>query len=139
MAKNKTTETAGSVSDFIGGLKGEVKRKDALRLVELITQLTNLEPKMWGTSMIGFGVYHYKYESGHEGDAPVVGFSPRAAALTFYLSGVFERSAALLEKLGKHKTSKGCLYIAKLEDVDIAVLEQIIQEHIKFIHESYSL
>lgn len=139
MAKNKTAETIASVGDFITGLKGEAKRKDAFRLVEILSQLTKEEPKMWGSSIIGFGSYHYTYESGHEGDAPVVGFSPRAAALTLYLSGAFERSAALLEKLGKHKTSKGCLYIAKLEDIDVAVLEKIIKEHIKFIKQTYKL
>ena len=133
MTKNKTTETIESVADFVNALKGETKQTDSFRLIELIGKITKLEPKMWGASIIGFGSYHYKYESGHEGDAPLVGFSPRAAALTLYLAGAFERSAALLEKLGKHKTSKGCLYIAKLEDVDLKVLEKIIQEHFKYM------
>lgn len=137
MAKNKTTTTTVSVSDFINGLKGDARRKDAFRLVEFIAQLSGLDAKMWGASIIGFGSYHYVYESGHEGDAPLVGFSPRAAALTLYLSGAFERSAGLLEKLGKHKTSKGCLYIARLEDVDLAVLGKIIEAHMGYIRETY--
>ncbi len=134
MAKNKTIETTESVTDYITNLKHISKREDSFHLIELIQKITKLEPKMWGTSIIGFGSYHYKYESGHEGDSPLVGFSPRATALTLYLSGAFERSAALLEKLGKHKTSKGCLYITKLEDVDLKVLEKIIEEHVAYIN-----
>jgi hypothetical protein len=139
MAKNKTTETTESVADYINNLKHISKREDSFHLIELIQKITKLEPKMWGPSIIGFGSYHYKYESGHEGYSPLVGFSPRASALTLYLSGAFERSVALLEKLGKHKTSKGCLYIAKLEDVDLKVLEEIIKEHIKFVKVNYEL
>lgn len=131
MAKNKTTETTESVTDFVNGLKGEVKRADSFQLIQLITKITKLEPKMWGSSIIGFGSYHYKYASGHEGDAPLVGFSPRAAALTLYLSDI-ERDG-FLEKLGKHKASKGCVYIAKLEDVDLVVLEKMIRNQIKFV------
>lgn len=130
MAKNKTTETDLSVTDFVNALKGETKRKDSFQLIELMKKITKLEPKMWGTSIIGFGSYHYKYESGHEGDAPLVGFSPRAAALTLYLSA-YDSREAFLEKLGKHKTSKGCVYIAKLEDVNLSVLEKMIRNHMK--------
>lgn len=130
MAKNKTIETEISVADYVYALKNEEKRKDSLRLIELITKVTKLEPKMWGTSIIGFGSYHYTYDSGHEGDAPLVGFSPRAAALTLYISA-YDSREAFLEKLGKHKSSKGCIYIAKLEDVDLNVLEQLIRNQIK--------
>jgi hypothetical protein len=132
MSKNKTIETNGSVTDFVSTLKGETKRKDTLRLIELIGKITKLEPKMWGGSIIGFGSHQYAYESGHEGDSPLVGFSPRAAALTLYLPA-FESREALLEKLGKHKTSKGCVYIAKLDDVDLTVLEKLIRNHIKTV------
>lgn len=132
MAKNKTTETDISVTDFVNALKGETKRADSFRLIELIRNITKLEPKMWGKSIIGFGSYHYKYESGHEGDSPLVGFSPRAAALTLYIPA-FEIREPFLEKLGKHKTSKGCVYIAKLEDIDLAVLEQLIRKHIDVV------
>lgn len=130
MAKNKTTETEISVTDFVNALKGEARHKDAFRLIELITKITKLEPKMWGGSIIGFGSYHYKYESGHEGDAPLVGFSPRAAALTLYLSA-YDSREAFLDKLGKHKTSKGCVYISTLEDIDMEVLEKLIRNHMK--------
>jgi len=132
MAKNKTTETDISVTDFVNALKDETKRKDSFRLIELIKDITKLEPKMWGKSIIGFGSYHYKYESGHEGDSPFVGFSPRAAALTLYIPA-FEIREPFLEKLGKHKTSKGCVYIAKLEDIDLTVLEQMIRKHIDVV------
>jgi len=130
MAKNKTTETDINVSDFVNALKGENNRKDSFRLIELIGKITKLEPKMWGKSIIGFGTYHDTYDSGHEGDSPIVSFSPRAAALTLYLPA-FETREAFLKKLGKHKVSKGCVYIATLEDVDLIVLEKLIQNHMK--------
>lgn len=131
MAKNKTTETDLSVTDFVNAQKGETKRADSFRLIELMSKITKLEPKMWGKSIIGFGTYHYKYASGHEGDAPLIGFSPRAAALTLYISDI-EREG-FLEKLGAHKASKGCVYIGKLDDVDLAVLEKMIRNQIKVV------
>ena len=137
MAKNKTTETAASVTDFINAIKDETKRKDSLRLVELMKKQTKRDAKMWGPSIIGFGSYHYIYESGREGDAPLVGFSPRTAALTIYLSGQFENRDELLEELGKHKTEKGCVYIKKLEDINISTLEKMIVNHIKHTKKLY--
>lgn len=131
MAKNKTTETDLSVTDFVNAQKGETKRADSFRLIELMSKITKLEPKMWGKSIIGFGTYHYKYASGHEGDAPLIGFSPRTAALTLYISDI-EREG-FLEKLGAHKASKGCVYIGKLDDVDLAVLEKMIRNQIKVV------
>jgi len=131
MAKNKTIETTASVDDFVKALKGEEKRADSFRLIELMKKITKLEPKMWGKSIIGFGTYHYKYASGHEGDAPLIGFSPRAAALTLYISDI-EREG-FLEKLGTHKASKGCVYIEKLEDVDLTVLEKMIKNQIRVV------
>ena len=92
---------------------------------------------MWGPSIIGFGSYHYKYDSGHEGDSPLVGFSPRAAALTLYLSGSFEQREELLEKFGKHKTDKGCIYVKKLDDIHIDTLQKMITNHIKHIKTMY--
>ena len=91
MAKNKTTETKSSVNDFINAVKDKTKRKDSFRLIELIKKQTGVDPKMWGPSIVGFGSYHYKYDSGREGDSPVVGFSPRTSALTLYLSGHFDK------------------------------------------------
>jgi hypothetical protein len=137
MAKNKTTETNVNVTDFINAVKDETKRKDSFNLVALIKKQTGLEPKMWGPSIIGFGSYHYKYESGHEGDSPLIGFSPRAAAITLYLSGHFEKREELLEKLGKHKTDKGCIYVKKLEDINIDTLQKMITNHIKHIQKLY--
>lgn len=137
MAKNKTTETNISVADFINAVKDETKRKDSFNLVALIKKQTGLEPKMWGPSIVGFGSYHYKYESGHEGDNPLIGFSPRAAAITLYLSGHFEKREELLEKLGKHKTDKACIYVKKLEDINIETLQKMITNHIKHIQKLY--
>ena len=137
MAKNKTTETNISVTDFINAVKDETKRKDSFNLVALIKKQTGLEPKMLGPSIVGFGSYHYKYESGHEGDNPLIGFSPRAAAITLYLSGHFEKREELLEKLGKHKTDKACIYVKKLEDINIETLQKMITNHIKHIQKLY--
>jgi hypothetical protein len=137
MAKNKTTETTTSVDDFINNIVDETKRKDSAALIQFLQQHTGFEPKMWGTSIIGFGSYHYKYDSGREGNSSLVGFSPRATALTLYLSGNFESREQLLEKLGKHKTEKGCIYIKKLADVDLEVLRHMVENHIKYIQTMY--
>lgn len=126
MAKNKTAETQNSVTDFINAVENEVKRNDAFELIKIIQETTGFEPKMWGPSIIGFGSYHYKYESGHEGDAPLAGFSPRKTALTVYFYLPEEKREELLSKLGKHTSSKACIYIKKLADVDIEILKKII-------------
>ncbi|GAB4032994.1 DUF1801 domain-containing protein [Spirosoma gilvum] len=126
MAKNKTTETTQSVTDFINSVADEPKRTDSIRLVEIMQAQIGFEPKLWGPSIVGFGSYHYKYESGREGDAPLVGFSPRANALTLYL-GSFEGKDELLQKLGKHTTGKGCVYVKRLSDVDIDTLNELIR------------
>lgn len=137
MAKNKTTQTSISVDDFINSVKDETKRKDSFSLIQLIKNQTGLEPKMWGPSIVGFGSYHYKYDSGHEGDSPLVGFSPRVSAITLYLSGHFEKREELLEELGKHKTDKGCIYVKKLDDINIETLQKIITNHINHIQKLY--
>ena len=137
MAKNKTTETSANVHEFIDSIKDETKRKDSLVMIDLIKKQSGHEPKMWGPSIIGFGKYHYKYDSGREGDGPLVGFSPRTSALTLYLSGQFEKRDELLGKLGKHKTDKGCIYIKKLSDISTTILEEMITNHIKHILEIY--
>ena len=135
--KNKTTETTNSVEAFVNTINDEVKCNDSFRLLELIKKQTKLEPTMWGPGIIGFGSYHYKYESGREGDSPLVGFSPRSSALTLYLSGHFEKRDELLEKLGKHKTEKGCIYIKKLDDINMVILEKMITNHVKHIKKMY--
>jgi len=137
MAKNKTTQTSISVDDYISAIKDETMRKDSFSLTQLIKKQTGLKPKMCGPSIVGFGGYHYKYDSGHEGDCPLVGFSPRASAITLYLSGHFEKREELLEKFGKHKTEKGCIYVKKLDDINIEILEKMITNHIKHIHKLY--
>jgi hypothetical protein len=137
MPKNKTNETSVSVQYFINTLTDETKRKDCMSLIEILKNQSGLEPKMWGPSIVGFGSYHYVYESGREGDAPLVGFSPRAAAIALYLSGSFEHRGELLEKLGKHKADKGCIHIKKLADINIEILGKMIANHIKHIKEIY--
>jgi hypothetical protein len=137
MAKNKTTETKKSVQDFINAVADKVKRDDSLRIIELLKKQTGLEPKMWGPSIVGFGSYHYKYESGHEGDMPLVGFSPRSTAIVFYFCGDFEKKNELLKQLGKYKGDKACIYIKKLADVNIPVLEKMITNSIKEIQLRY--
>ena len=125
MADNKTNPTKVSVASFIEALTDETRRADAKVLVKLMKSATGENPAMWGPSIIGFGSYHYKYESGREGDMPIVGFSPRKAATVIYGLGLGD-SGELLAKLGKHTTGKGCLYIKKLADVDQKVLEAMV-------------
>ncbi|WP_163411563.1 DUF1801 domain-containing protein [Flavobacterium ajazii] len=137
MAKNKTTETESSVIDYIDAVAEEVKRKDAFELLKIIREVTGFEPRMWGASIIGFGNYHYKYESGHEGDAPLVGFSPRKDAISLYLSSSFENKEELLSKFGKHKAGKGCIYIKKLADINNDILKQMISESVKELQKLY--
>ncbi|MCC6462052.1 MAG: DUF1801 domain-containing protein [Saprospiraceae bacterium] len=137
MAKNKTTATQSSVFDFLQGVADEKKREDGFRLLELMQEQTGLEPKMWGPSIIGFGTYHYRYESGHEGDAPLVGFSPRASAISLYLAPHFEGKEALLARLGKHKAAVACIYIKKLGDIDTAVFAEMIDRSIAYTKKLY--
>ena len=137
MAKNKTTETESSVIDFINAVENETKRKDAFQLLSIIQELTGFEPKMWGPSIIGFGSYHYKYDSGHEGDAPLAGFSPRKTAMTVYFYLPEENREELLSKLGKHTSSKACIYIKKLTDIDIEILKKIILLSIEYTQKLY--
>jgi len=132
MGTIKTLVNDGSVTEFIDSVEGDVKKKDSYVLLELFSKITGEKPKMWGTSIIGFGQYHYKSErSAQEGDWPLTGFSPRKQNLTLYIMPGFGDYTDLLKDLGKHKTSKGCLYINKLTDVDMVVLE-------KFIKKSYA-
>lgn len=126
MAENKTKPTQVSVAKTVDAVSDETRRADARRLVRILQEATGEKPKMWGPSIIGFGTYHYKYESGREGDTPLAGFSPRKSACVLYgLLGV-DGSDKLLARLGKFTTGKGCLYIKKLEDVDEKVLRELI-------------
>ena len=126
MAENKTKQTTVSVAAYLGALTDETKRADALALVKLMQSATGEEPKMWGPSIVGFGSYHYTYDSGREGDMPVVGFSPRKPATVLYGMRAAGNADALLARLGKHTTGKGCVYIKKLSDVDLKVLKELI-------------
>ena len=125
MAENKTKPTKSSVTAFIDAIPDPVRRADAKALVKLMQGAAGEKPKMWGPSIIGFGSYHYRYESGREGDMPVIAFSPRKSATVLYGMIGFDQAAPLLAKLGNHTTGKGCLYIKKLADVDQHVLESL--------------
>jgi Domain of unknown function (DU1801) len=125
MADNKTKPTKLSVAAFIDALTDPARRADAKALVKLMQRAAGEKPKMWGPSIVGFGSNHYKYESGREGDMPLIGFSPRKAANVLYGMNASSESTALLAKLGKHTTGKGCIYIKRLADVDQKVLETI--------------
>jgi hypothetical protein len=133
MAENKTTPNDQSVEQFLNAIADERKRKDSFTILELMKQVTGMEPKMWGSSIVGFGSYHYKYESGREGDMMLVGFSPRKQNLTIYNMGSFQQNDDLLQKLGKHSFGKGCLYIKRLDDVDLPTLKSLIEESFKHV------
>ena len=128
MANRKTQENTASVKDFIANIKNETRRKDSQVVLKMLQSITEEKPKMWGSSIVGFGKHHYKLANGKDAEICKVGFSPIAQALVFYLSN-FEERAILLEQLGKHKLSGGgCLYINKLADVDISILETLIEK-----------
>ncbi len=136
MAELKTKLNKASVTDFLNSIKDEQKRADSFEILKLMQQVTKQEPKMWGSSIIGFGNVHLKYESGRELDWFVTGFSPRKQNLTIYGMGSAESHADLLEKLGKHKAGVGCLYINKLKDVDPKVLKELIKLTVKAVKKS---
>lgn len=126
MAENKTKATEASVDGYIAAIDEESRRKDCETLAKLMAKATKQKPIMWGTSIVGFGSYHYKYESGREGDSCLTGFSSRKGDISVYLIGSFPGRDELLAKLGRHKMAKACLYIRKLSDVDLEVLEQLV-------------
>ncbi len=137
MAKNKTTETSASVTAFINAVENEQQRKDSLQLVELMRNISGYEPTMWGPSIIGFGYYHYRYNSGHEGDAPLIGFSPRKAAISLYIFTGLEDHSHLLSSLGKFKTGKACIYIKKLSDINIDSFTKLCNTTIGYLQSKY--
>lgn len=137
MVKNKTTKIEDSVLDFLTEVENEIRRKDSFQVLEIMQEITNLKPKLWSGGIIGFGDYHYKYDSGHEGDFFRAGFSPRKKALTLYIMSGFSRYDELLEKLGKHKIGKSCLYINNLKDVDLNVLKQMITLSFEWMNKKY--
>lgn len=127
MAELKTKKNAASVTEFLDAVANEQRRSDAFALLKLMQKATGKKPKMWGGSIVGFDEYHYRYDSGHEGDMCMIGFSPRSSAMVLYTLPGADEEAALLKQLGKHKRGKGCLYISKLSDVDLAVLEKLMR------------
>ena len=131
MAELKTKLNDASVTDFLNKIEDKEKRADSFEILKLMKQVTKLEPKMWGSSIIGFGSYHYKYASGREGDWMLTGFSPRKQNLTIYIMSGFDRYDELLKKFGKHSIGKGCLYIKRLSDVDKKVLKKLITQSVK--------
>ena len=135
--EQKTKEHDGSVIEFIETVEHLKKKEDAYRLLEIFTETSGFDAKMWGPSMIGFGSYHYKYPTGHEGDAFLVGFSPRKAKISLYFATGDAKREALLKDFGKHTTGKACVYINKLEDVDVDVLRALINRSIEFLQEIY--
>jgi hypothetical protein len=132
MADQKTKPTNEDVEKFLSGIPGEQKRNDCLVILNMMREVTRIEPVLWVGNIIGFGSYHYKYASGHEGDACLIGFSPRKQNLTLYILSGFKNQQALLGKLGKHKEGGGCLYVNKLEDVHLPTLRRIIEESFKY-------
>ncbi len=136
--KNKTTETDVNVIDFIHSfVDNEQKKKDSFRLIEIMKKWSGFEPKMWGPTMIGFGSYHYKYASGHEGDAMLIGFSPRKAEFSLYVSAPGHENKQLLDQLGKYKMGKACIYFKKLSDLNLDTLEKLSKATIKYITENH--
>jgi hypothetical protein len=138
MPENKTKATDVSVDEFLHQVEDEKKREDSYKLIELMREVTGEEPKMWGPTMVGFGKYHYKYASGHEGDAFLAGFSPRKAAMTLYILAGYEGEEALLGKLGKYTTGKSCLYVKRLSDIDQDVLREMVTKSVQNTVEKYS-
>ena len=131
MAENKTVKTGASVDEFMAGVENKRRREDGLVLLKMMRDVSGLEPEMWGPSIIGFGSYHYRYESGREGDMPLIGFSPRKQSLSLYIMSGFDEYDDLLGRLGKHRTGASCLYINKLADVDMGVLRELVSRSVE--------
>jgi len=138
MAELKTQKNDASVEDFLNAVANEKRREDSYVVNDLMKEVTGEQPAMWGDSIVGFGSYRYKYASGREGEWPVTGFSPRKQSLTFYIMDGFEEYDSLLENLGKYKTGKSCLYINKLEDVDLPTLRKLIKRSVAHVSKGSS-
>ncbi len=137
MTDNKTTKTGASVTDFVKSIDNPQMRADAKKVASMMRRVTGKRAKMWGSSIVGYGTYHYKYDSGREGDFMVTGYSPRKQALTVYIMPGFSKFGPLMKKLGKYKTGKSCLYIKRLSDVDEDVLEQLIDRSVQLMRKKY--
>jgi hypothetical protein len=136
MAELKTKPNDQSVEAFLNSVADEKKRRDCFTILELMQQVTGTEPEMWGSTIVGFGRYHYKYASGREGDWFLTGFSPRKQNLTLYIMAGFTEYEALLSKLGKHSTGESCLYIKKIEDIDLEALRELVRQSVEHMVQS---
>ncbi len=136
-ASMKTSQNDSSVDAFIASVENERRRADAENLLTLFGRVTKLQPKMWGPSIIGYGRYEYRYDSGREGESLMTGFSPRKASMSIYIMPGYQDLSSMLARLGKHKTGKSCLYVNKLDDVDEAVLEEIIHFGLTYMRSNY--
>ncbi|PPA71031.1 DUF1801 domain-containing protein [Jeotgalibacillus proteolyticus] len=135
--EQKTKENDGSVIEFIESVDHPKKKEDAYRLLDIFTEASGYDAKMWGPSMIGFGSYHYKYETGHEGDSFLAGFSPRKSKISLYFATGDPTREKLLKDFGKHTTGKACVYINKLDDINVDVLKALIKQSVDFLQEMY--
>lgn len=138
MAALKTQLNDNSVKDFLNQIEDEKKRKDAFLFLELFERVTGFKATMWGAAIIGFGSYHYVYESGREGDWMLTGFSPRKQKFSLYIMSGFAKFDELMAKLGKYKTGKSCLYVNKAEDIDLVVLEELIKQSVAYMKEKHN-
>jgi hypothetical protein len=137
MAEPKLKPTEKSVSAFLDGIADQTRRTECYAMVDMMKRVTGTEPLIWAGGLVGFGNYHYKYASGHEGDCFITGFAARKSALTLYITAGVERFPRLLERLGKHKAGKGCLYIKKLDDVNLSVLEDLLKQSVDHTKATY--
>jgi uncharacterized protein DUF1801 len=135
MAELKTKQTEASVKEFLNQISGKERRDDCFAIAKLMEEATGQKPKMWGPSIVGFGTFHYKYDSGREGDWLLTGFSPRQNNLTLYLMMGFEKHRELMEQLGKYKTAKSCLYIKRLDDIHVPTLKKLVKASLKQLRE----
>ena len=138
MAELKTKVNDASVQKFLNGIPDDEKRQDAFAIVDIMRKATKAEPKMWGSSIVGFGSYHYKYASGREGDWFLVGFSPRKQNLTLYIMAGFDQHGELVKSLGKHSGSKTCLYIKRLRDIHLPTLRKLVQQSVKHMIKTHA-
>jgi len=139
MAENKTKKTDVNPQSYVAAIEKEDRRADCQKLMEMMAELTGMEPRMWGASIVGFGEYHYKYDSGREGDSIRIGFSSRAQNISIYIMPGYQDFSDELARLGKHKIGKACLYIKRLSDVDEAVLKEIMVKGLRLLEEKYPL
>lgn len=136
-SQNKTTVTNVDPADFVAAVEHKTRREDAVQLLDFFARVTGMTAKMWGPTLIGYGQYHYRYESGREGDMLITGFSPRKANLVFYIMPGYQDLSDKLDRLGKHKLGKSCLYVNKLADIDMDVFEEIVRFGVDYIRENY--